>query len=86
MTSAASLSRSPEARACFALRAYRKKVGFEALVDTPKRLARSLRDVGSLVLRRVALVKKRDSVARFLAGIGEPTCVSDRSPPRGPPY
>ncbi len=37
-------------------------------------------------LKLIALVKKPESVARFLAGIGEPTCVLERSPPRGPPY
>ncbi len=37
-------------------------------------------------MKLIALVKKPDSVARFLAGIGEPSCVPGRSPPRGPPY
>ena len=37
-------------------------------------------------MKLIALVKKPESIARFLAGIGEPTCVPERSPPRGPPY
>ena len=37
-------------------------------------------------MRLIALVKKTESVARFLAGTGEPNCVPERSPPRGLPY
>jgi hypothetical protein len=37
-------------------------------------------------MKLVALVKKPASIARFLDGIGEPTSVPERSPPRGPPY
>ncbi len=36
-------------------------------------------------MKLIALVKKPESIARFLAGIGEPSCVPERSPPRGPP-
>ena len=37
-------------------------------------------------MKLIALVKKPESIARFLAGISEPTCVPERWPPRGPPY
>jgi hypothetical protein len=32
------------------------------------------------------MVTDPTSVTRYLAGIGELTCVPDRSPSRGPPY
>ncbi len=37
-------------------------------------------------MKLIALVKKPASIARFLQGIGEPSCVPERSPPRRPPY
>jgi hypothetical protein len=37
-------------------------------------------------MKLIALVRKPESITRFLAGIGEPTSMPERSPPRGPPY
>ena len=37
-------------------------------------------------MKLLALVKKRASIARYLATVGEATEVPRRSPGRGPPY
>jgi hypothetical protein len=37
-------------------------------------------------MKLLAMVTEPASVARYLAGIGEPADVPDRSPSRGPPY
>jgi Putative transposase len=37
-------------------------------------------------MRLVAVIKNPPSIARYLAGIGEPTELPGRSPDRGPPY
>jgi hypothetical protein len=37
-------------------------------------------------MKLLAMITEPKSVARYLAKIGEPTCVPGRSPSRGPPY
>jgi len=37
-------------------------------------------------IRLVALIRNPANIARYLAGIGEPTELPARSPDRGPPY
>jgi hypothetical protein len=37
-------------------------------------------------MKLLAMVTEPESVARYLAKIGEPPCVPARSPNRGPPY
>jgi hypothetical protein len=37
-------------------------------------------------MKLIAMVTERESVARYLAGIGELTDVPERAPSRGPPY
>ncbi len=37
-------------------------------------------------MKLIALVTERESVTRYLAGIGQLTNVPERAPSRGPPY
>jgi hypothetical protein len=37
-------------------------------------------------MRLIAVIKDPASIARYLAGVGEPTELPARSPSRGPPY